>query len=116
MKDFKKLIISQKSMDLFVDAHRITKKLPLEERFEIGAQVRRSAFSIPANISQGSAKATNAHYKLFPENSLGSAYETETALIAILRLYSGVTQEIEGLLERTEEIQRMLIAFINKLK
>jgi four helix bundle protein len=116
MKDFKKLIIWQKSMDLFVDIHKLTKKLPIEERFEMAAQVRRSAFSIPANISEGGTKSTNAHYKLFLENSLGSAYETETALIAISKLYSSTSEEIEVLLNKTEEIQRMLIAFINKLK
>jgi four helix bundle protein len=47
---------------------------------------------------------------------LGSAYETETALIAITKLYEDLNEEIDGLLERITEIQRMLIAFINKLK
>jgi len=115
MKDFKKLIVWQKSMDLFVDVHRMAKKLPVEEKFEIASQLRRAAFSIPANIAEGSAKSTNAHYKQFLEHSLGSAYETETALIAIIKLYEYLKEEIDKLLERITEIQKMLTAFINKL-
>ncbi|MDO6429162.1 four helix bundle protein [Flavitalea sp. BT771] len=115
MKDFKKLIVWQKSMELFIEVHRLAKKLPTEEKYEIGSQLRRSAFSIPANIAEGSAKRTNAHYKQFLENSLGSAYETETALIAISTLYEFLGEEADKLLERTAEIQKMLIAFINKL-
>ena len=115
MKDFKKLIVWQKSMELFIEVHRLAKKLPPEEKYEMGSQLRRSAFSMPANIAEGSAKRTNAHYKQFLENSLGSAYETETALIAIGTLYELLKGETDNLLEKVIEIQKMLIAFINKL-
>jgi four helix bundle protein len=115
MKDFKKLIISQKSMDLFIGIHELAGKMPVTERFELASQIRRSAFSIPANIAEGSAKATNSHYRIFLENSLGSAYETETALIAIAKIHGFLKEEVAVLLTKTAEIQKMLIAFINKL-
>jgi len=99
MKDFKKLIVWQKSMDLFVDIHIMARRLPVEEKYEIASQIKRSAFSIPANIAEGSAKATNAHYKQFLENSLGSTYETETALIAIIKLYDHLIEVVEELLK-----------------
>ena len=70
MKDFKKLIVWQKGFSLFIDCHRICRKLPPEEKYEMGSQLRRAAFSIPSNIAEGSAKATNAHKKLFLENAL----------------------------------------------
>lgn len=115
MKDFKKLIVWQKSMELFIDVHNLSKKLPPEEKYEIGSQLRRSVFSIPANIAEGSAKRTSAHYKQFLENALGSAYETETALIAIASLYEFLKEGADPLLEKAIEVQKMLIAFINKL-
>lgn len=83
MKDFKKLMVRQKGLKIFTSIHVFARKLPHEERYELASQVRRAAFSIPANIAEGSAKATNNHYKLFLENALGSSYEVETALIAI---------------------------------
>lgn len=116
MKDFKKLIVWQKSMELFIEVHKMAKKLPPEEKYEIGSQLRRSAFSIPANIAEGSAKTTNAHYKQFLETSLGSAFEAETALIAIGSLYEFIKDDADKLLGKVDEIQKMLIAFINKLK
>jgi four helix bundle protein len=115
MKDFKKLIVWQKGMDLFVDLHLFTRKLPAEEKFELGSQIRRAAFSIPANIAEGGAKATKAHYKVFLETSLGSAYELETAMIALERIYPGLQKDALAFMERTIEIQKMLISFINKV-
>ncbi len=115
MKDFKKLIVWQKGMELFVEVHKLAKKLPPEEKYELGSQLRRAAFSIPANIAEGGAKRTSAHYKQFLDNSLGSAYEAETALIAIGLLYEILKEDVDNLLKKAIEIQRMLIAFIDKL-
>jgi four helix bundle protein len=114
MKDFKKLIVWQKGLELYTDIHIYCGKLPPEEKFGLASQIRRAAFSIPANIAEGSAKATNAHYKLYLENSLGSAYELETALIAVKKIYP-LLADVETFLTRIQEIQKMLISFINKL-
>jgi four helix bundle protein len=115
MKDFKKLIVWQKGIENFISIHVFARKLPPEEKYELASQVRRAAFSIPANIAEGSAKATNSHYKLFLENALGSSYEVETALIAIKELYQQYNTEIDPINNKNVEIQKMLISLINKL-
>jgi len=115
MKDFKRLVVWQKGFQLFIDCHKLCRKLPPEEKYELGSQLRRAAFSIPANIAEGSAKATNAHKKVFLENSLGSAYEVETALLVIIELYANFKTECEQNLYICIEVQKMLIALINKL-
>ena len=115
MKDFKKLIVWQKGMENFISLHVFARKLPSEEKYELASQVRRAAFLIPANIAEGSAKATNSHYKLFLENALGSSYEVETALIAIQALYQQFNAEIEAINNKNIEVQKMLISLINKL-
>lgn len=115
MKDFKKLIVWQKGFRLFIDSHKLCRKLPAEERFELGSQLRRAGFSIPANIAEGGAKATNAHKKVFLETALGSAYEVETALMAVTELYPQYKNECDGLKNVCIEVQKMLIALINKL-
>ena len=115
MKDFKKLIVWQKGLELYVELHIYCNKLPPEEKYSLVSQIRRAAFSIPANIAKGSAKTTKAHYKLYLENSLGSSYELETALIAVKKIYPSLPSVDEYLL-RTQEIQKMLISFIKKLE
>ena len=89
--------------------------MPPEEKYELGSQLRRAVFSIPANIAEGSAKATNAHKKVYLENALGSSYEVETALLGIIELYPFFKPECEINLGICIEVQKMLIALINKL-
>jgi four helix bundle protein len=115
MKDFKRLIVWQKGFHLFIESHKLCKKLPVEEKFELGSQLRRAGFSIPANIAEGGAKATNAHKKVFLETALGSAYEVETALLAVIELYPQHKNECNVLNDLCMEVQKMLIALINKL-
>ena len=115
MRDFKRLIVWQKGFQLFIDNHKLCRKLPPEEKYELASQLRRAAFSIPANIAEGCAKATNAHKKLFLENSLGSSYEVETALLCIIELYPVFKPDCEQSLNICIEVQKMLIALINKL-
>jgi four helix bundle protein len=115
MKDFKRLIVWQKGFQLFIDCHKFCKKLPPEEKYELGSQLRRAAFSIPANIAEGSAKATNAFKKVFLEHSLGSSYEVETALPGIIELYPDHKTDCEQSLNICIEVQKMLTALINKL-
>src|ERR1043165_4774195 len=95
MRDFKKLVVWQKATANLVKIHLFARKLPREEKYELGSQLRRAAFSIPANISEGSSKSTNPHYKQFLETALGSSFETETALIVLQELYPTFTSEIE---------------------
>jgi four helix bundle protein len=115
MKDFKRLIVWQKGFLLFLNCHKFCKKLPPEEKYEMGSQLRRAAFSIPSNIAEGAAKATNAHKKLFLENALGSAYEVENALLAVIELYPDFKTECDIYNDICIEVQKMLIALINKL-
>ena len=89
MRDFKRLIVWQKGFQLFIDSHKFCRKLPPEEKYELGSQLRRAAFSIPVNIAEGNAKATNVHKRLFLGNSLGSSCEVETALLAVIELHPG---------------------------
>jgi len=51
------LIAWQRADDLFIEIHRLTTKtLPREERYELSSQLRRAAYSVPANIVEGIAR------------------------------------------------------------
>ncbi len=51
------LIAWQRADDLFIEIHQLTQKsLPREERYELSSQLRRAAYSVPANIVEGYAR------------------------------------------------------------
>lgn len=47
------LIVWQRADDLFIALHQVSRKLPADERFELASQMRRSAYSVAANIVEG---------------------------------------------------------------
>jgi four helix bundle protein len=113
MRDFKKLLIWQKAMDLTVSVYRVVEKFPSEERFGLRSQATRSAVSIAANIAEGSAKSSQRDYKRFCEVALGSSFELETHMLVAGRM--GWLAD-ESVLKLISEEQKMLSAFINRLK
>ncbi len=51
------LVAWQRADDLFIKVHCLSlKAFPAYERFELGGQLRRAAFSVPCNIVEGIAK------------------------------------------------------------
>ena len=51
------LVCWQRADDLFIKLHQLSlKQFPVFERFELGGQLRRAAFSVASNIVEGSAR------------------------------------------------------------
>jgi four helix bundle protein len=51
------LVAWQRADDLFIRLHKLTlHSFPAIERFELSSQLRRAAFSVPANIVEGFAR------------------------------------------------------------
>lgn len=115
MRDFKKLLIWQKGMDIVDKVYDLVPLLPSEEKYGVRSQLTRTAVSIPLNISEGSAKSSEKDYARFLEMSLGSAFEVETLLIVIERRKWATEKLISELKNWVDEEQKMLLAFIKKL-
>jgi len=67
------LVAWQRADDLFIDVHQLTKTFPRDERFELTSQIRRAAYSVPANIVEGFARRSlkeRAHFLNIAEASL----------------------------------------------
>ena len=47
------LVAWQRADDLFIRIHQLSKTFPVQERYELGSQSRRAAFSVAANIVEG---------------------------------------------------------------
>src|SRR5215467_2218220 len=51
------LVAWQRADDLFIKLHSLSlKHFPLFEKFELGSQLRKAAYSVPANIVEGFAR------------------------------------------------------------
>lgn len=95
-------------MDLAIEIYSIANLLPSQEDFNLKAQLNRCAVSIPSNIAEGSGRDSNKSFIHFLNISISSAFELETQLYLIHRLYQ---VEIEEVLEKVEEIQKMIRSF-----
>ncbi|WP_242446483.1 four helix bundle protein [Nonlabens agnitus] len=102
-------------VDFVISSYSITNKFPESEKFNLTSQLNRCAVSIPSNIAEGSAKATDKHFKTYLETSLGSAFEWETQFIVAFKL-NYVSEEIFNQnIEEIKKLQRMIGAFIDRL-
>jgi four helix bundle protein len=116
MKDFKKLKIWQKGMDIVTETYKLSNSLPRYEKFGLVSQITRAAVSIPTNIAEGSSRSSTNDYKRFLEYALGSAFELETLLLSI-RNSEIDTKNIsdEKLMDLIIEEQKMLTSFLHTL-
>ena len=68
------LVAWQRADDLFIKLHVIAmKQFPAFERFELASQLRRAAYSVPANIAEGFARRywrVRLHFLNIAEGSL----------------------------------------------
>ena len=113
--NFKKLKVWQDGISLVRDNYSLTRTFPDFEKFNLTSQMNRCAVSIPSNISEGSSKSTDRHFKKYLENSLGSAFEWETQLIVSYNENYLDENKFKELENKILQIQKMLGKFIDNL-
>ena len=110
---YKDLIIWQKAMEATCLLYNVAKKLPKEETFALGSQMRRAAVSIPSNIAEGYGRQSNKEHLRFLTISRGSIYELETQLLLCLKLGYLKIEDILPLSNLLKELGRMSTSMIN---
>jgi four helix bundle protein len=115
MRDFKKLLIWQKAMEIVEATYKMAESFPSEEKYGLRSQVTRCAVSIAANIAEGSSRQSQKEYKHFCEIALGSCFELETHCLIAMKLSIAKEDQVTGLLTMIDEEQKMLMAFIKTL-
>jgi four helix bundle protein len=113
--NFKKLKIWKHSIELVGDSYRLTRMFPNFERYNLISQMNRCTVSIPSNISEGSSKGTDRHFKRYLENSLGSAFEWETQLIVSFNEGYMNQTKFDYLEDKILQIQKMIGSFMDNL-
>ncbi len=109
------LKVWQRTHALVLRIYRLLKGFPVEERFELVAQLRRAVLSVPTNIAEGSKRQGNQEYARFLNIAEGSLAETEYLLIVSRDLNYLAANVIEPLFAEIAEIARMLHALRTKV-
>jgi four helix bundle protein len=113
MRDYKKLEIWKKSHLLTKQIYsEILPLMPIEERFALSSQLRRSTYSIPLNIVEGCGRNTNKDFAHFLDNALGSAHEVEYTCFLIYDVGFIPQDQYDLVNSSINEVKAMLIAFI----
>ncbi len=102
-------------MELTVAAYAAARKLPKEENYALANQIRRSAISIPSNITEGYGRGSPKDYARFLSVARGSHYELETQLLLCVNLGYVSEKEISSAICLGQEVAKILNAIIRKV-
>jgi four helix bundle protein len=116
MKDFRKLRVWEKAHQLTLKIYNVTEEFPREELYGLTSQIRRACVSIPTNIAEGCVRSSDADFSRFLFIALGSTSELEYLILLAMDLKI-IKNELQiELNNEINEIKKMLISMIQKLK
>ena len=105
---FKNLEVWKKAMDLVEHVYKVTAPYPMDERFGLVTETRKTARSVVANIAEGKMRMSSKDFRKFVFIALGSLCELHTQMLLARRLGylpDMPSEKIEG---EIEEVGRML--------
>src|SRR5262245_41670649 len=108
MQDFRNLKVWQKAHAFVLSVYRLTGAFPNHETFGLRSQIRRATVSIPANLSEGCGRGSDADFHRFVQMAFGSACEVEYFLLLAHDLAYLASEDYAGLNEDIVEVKRML--------
>jgi len=118
-KTFEDMPVWQKAMDLAVKIFELTENLPKKEDYGLTSQIRRSALSVSANISESFGREHTLDKLNFYYHSRGSLSETKSHLIYGTRVkYFNEFEfkELEALIQSIwKEINRIIATLKKKV-
>ena len=113
---FEKLMVWQKSVELSIDIHQMTRSWPKEELYSLTSQITRASDSVSLNIAEGSTGMSNAEFRKFLGYSWRSALEVINCLyLAMGRELIDQTQFDEKY-DYVTELVKMIFGLRNLLK
>ena len=117
MRNYRKFKVWTRSHELVILLYKqVVPGFPDSERYGLGSQLRRAAYSIPFNIVEGCGRNSEKDFAHFLDISLGSAQELEYCILLIKDL-NFINEEQHLLLnEKVNEIKAMIINLIRTIR
>jgi four helix bundle protein len=116
MRDFNKLEVWKRSHELTLAVYGATANFPRDEIYGLTSQIRRAASSIPANISEGCGRDSQADFARFLHMAMGSASELEYHLLLAHDLGHITAESYDDLRGATIQVKRMLSGLLRSLR
>ena len=116
MRDYTKIVAWQKVDDLTVAVYVATRSFPREEIYSLTSQLRRAAYSVPANIVEGSSRESKKDYLHFLYIARGSLAETRYFVHLSHRLQYLDDEGYRALTVQTDEALRVLAGLIGAVE
>lgn len=116
MKDFRTLKVWEKAHALILEVYKLTAKFPVDERFGLTIQMRRSGSSIPTHIAEGCGTDNDQDFARLLQMSMRSACDLEYQLLLSRDLTFTPTDLYAELEPKLIEVKKMLSVFIQKLR
>jgi len=115
MRDYHQLDIWQRAMTYAVQIYVFTAQLPDTERYNLTAQLRRAATSVPLNIAEGSGCPSDAEFARFVGYAYRSLKEVITGLELCQRIDPSPASAVTTLIDEGNQISRMAHSLIQRL-
>lgn len=116
IESYRDLHVWQAAVELTVECYAETKKFPTSETYGLTSQIRRSSTSVAANIAEGYGRDNTGSYVQFLRVAQGSLKELETHVIIATRIGYLESSQEKFLLQRSEQIGRMLRALMRSVQ
>ena len=116
LRPHRKLDVWKMSMEFVREIYKVTESFPKSEVYGLTSQMRRSAVSIPSNLSEGAARKGAKEFGQFLNIAQGSISELDTQIELALMLNYINTEIHERLMEELNSISKMLFGLSRSLK
>ena len=113
---WKELEVWKITHQLVLEIYRVTANFPKSETYGLVDQLKRAAYSVPANIVEGQSRHTTKEYLLFLYNARGSLEEVRYFLLLSHDLGFLDENIYQALEKRYESASKMLNGLIKSLK
>ena len=107
MNSYERLDVWQAAHRFVLLVYRTTRGFPSEERFGLSSQLRRAAFSVAANIVEGSAKKGPREFRRFLDIAVGSVAEIRYTLRLVKDLELITAEQFNDLESERDKVGRL---------
>jgi four helix bundle protein len=87
-----------------------------QKKFGLTSQLRRASISVPSNIAEGCGKSSSGEYLSYLGHARGSNGEVQTQLVIAHGLEFGSPESLLEAESLSNEVGRMLVVMMNRLK
>ena len=114
-QDYRELLVWQKAFELTVLIYKTTRAFPNEELYGLISQMRRASVSIASNIAEGRGRNNGREFRQFLGVARGSTCELLTQIQVAKALGLGDVLALDEVESLSNEVSKMLLAFIQTL-